>query len=182
MFLPPTSNANYGDILELLANYGGDLFAIYKHIKSTLYTLNLHNFICQLYLNKARKIILKYGVYLKYQEMFLRIFLCPMSLNLFFFFFFFNGCTHVTWKFLVRNWIWATVCSNAGSFNPLHWGLNPHLMVTQAAAAGFLTHCATTGTPESICCSSVPLVQLALYISACIFWFLSQMDMYFNIF
>ena len=88
MFLPPTSNANYGDMLELLANYGGDLFAIYKHIKSTLYTLNLHNFICQLYLNKARKIILKYGVYLKYQEMFLRIFLCPMSLNLFFFFFF----------------------------------------------------------------------------------------------
>lgn len=34
-------------------NYGGNHLVICKGIKSTLYTLNLHNVLCQLYLNKA---------------------------------------------------------------------------------------------------------------------------------
>ena len=35
---------------------------------------------------------------------------------------------------------------------------------------------------ESICSSSVPVVQSVFYISVCIFWVLSQMDMHFYIF
>ena len=48
----------------------------------------------------------------------------------------------------VRDWIHRS-CYNAGSFNPLHQaGDRTHTSTAiWAAAVGFLTHCATVGTP-----------------------------------
>ena len=58
---------------------------------------------------------------------------------------------------LSRDWIRAAdatqcrSCSNAGSFNTRKWATDgtPASAVSQAAAFGFFTHCATAGAPEN---------------------------------
>ena len=56
--------------------------------------------------------------------------------------FFFNGHTHILWKFLGQGLNLSRSCCNTRSFNLLHWAGDgtQALPVTQAAAAGILTH------------------------------------------
>ena len=71
------------------------------------------------------------------------------------FFFFLNGHTHGTWKFLGQelnlnqSCDLRHSCGNAKSFNSLHQtgDQTPTSTATRATAVGFLTHCATSGTP-----------------------------------
>ena len=68
----------------------------------------------------------------------------------------FYGHTHSIWKFLGQGWNLSNSCDlccrggNATSFNPLlPAGDKPHpSAATQTTAGGFLTHCATAGTPN----------------------------------
>ena len=69
--------------------------------------------------------------------------------------YFFNGDAHTTWKFpgqglnLSHSCNLHCSCGTSGSLNPLCSARDgTHTFaVTQATALGFLTHCATTGSP-----------------------------------
>ena len=84
---------------------------------------------------------------------------CFVNIHLFRFYFLisFNGYTHSIWKFLGQgpnpshSGDLHHSFGNTGSFNPLYQGgYQIHTpTATQAPAVGFLTHCATSGTPIS---------------------------------
>ena len=90
-----------------------------------------------------------------------------------FFFFFFNGCTHGgIWKFPGQELNLSHSCdlgcswSNSGSFN--HRAVRTCASIaTQAAAVGFLTHCATAGTPVVglLMSASTLLMQVIMWTS-----------------
>ena len=65
--------------------------------------------------------------------------------------FVFNGWTHNICMFPGQG-LNLSSCSNARSFNPLHWARDPTWAFTEpwAAAIEFLTHCTTEGTPQVI--------------------------------
>ena len=69
-------------------------------------------------------------------------------------FFFFNGRTCATWEFPGQGLNLSCTCSHTQSFNPLHQAGDQTLVSTgtRDAAVGFLTHCATAGTPTPAFC------------------------------